>query len=182
MAQLLFVLLSCLMAIQSIVASEIMTLVTTNTTDPPFLSEAINLAAGDFAEIIYTSDSSILVKVLLGGKTLYLKSTNTGNSGIEFSPTIPKLVGPAEIYIERQGFASTNEYTGIATFKITRANSPMTTVPSTAVVIPQDEDGQYEVILESSTDMITWTAAQPGTYGGDTVKRFFRTRIVKKAE
>ena len=50
----------------------------------------------------------------------------------------------------------------------------------TSVVIPEDADGTYEVVLESSTDMVTWTRANPGTYGGDTKKRFFRTRVIKK--
>jgi len=65
------------------------------------------------------------------------------------------------------------------TFSIQRANSPTTATPANAVVIPEDATGQYQVILESSTDLITWTAANPGNYGGSTEKRFFRTRIVK---
>ncbi|MCW0220636.1 MAG: hypothetical protein OJI67_20080, partial [Prosthecobacter sp.] len=55
-----------------------------------------------------------------------------------------------------------------------------TMVPSTAVVIPNDAEGQFEVILESSIDMIIWTPAMPGTYASNNPNRFFRTRIVKK--
>jgi hypothetical protein len=53
-----------------------------------------------------------------------------------------------------------------------------TTVPSTAVVIPSDASGPVQIILESSTDLITWTAATPGSYGSSTAKRFFRVRAV----
>ena len=60
-----------------------------------------------------------------------------------------------------------------------RPASPSVT-PSNAAVIPVDANGTFTVILESSTDLITWTAANPGDYSGNTTKRFFRTRIVKK--
>jgi hypothetical protein len=60
-----------------------------------------------------------------------------------------------------------------------RPASPSVT-PSNAAVIPVDANGTFTVILESSTDLITWTAANPGDYSGNTVKRFFRTRIVKR--
>jgi hypothetical protein len=51
--------------------------------------------------------------------------------------------------------------------------------PSNAVVIPADSDGPVEIILESSTDLITWTAALPGSYASTTEKRFFRVRALR---
>jgi hypothetical protein len=53
-------------------------------------------------------------------------------------------------------------------------------VPLNAVVIPENTSGTFVVILESSTDMITWLPAVPGQYGSDTSRRFFRTRIVRQ--
>ena len=44
---------------------------------------------------------------------------------------------------------------------------------------PADGGGDVEIIMESSTDMVTWTEALPGTYGTDTAKRFFRLRAVR---
>ena len=68
------------------------------------------------------------------------------------------------------------------TVKITSKDDPaVPTQAGNVAVIPEDENGQYQVILESSTDLITWTVTNAGTYGGTTTKRFFRTRIVKKA-
>jgi hypothetical protein len=52
-------------------------------------------------------------------------------------------------------------------------------IPANAVVIPEDAGGQFQVILESSTDLVNWQAANPGNYGGSTQRRFFRTRIVR---
>jgi len=47
-----------------------------------------------------------------------------------------------------------------------------------AVVIPEDASGPVEIVLESSTDLVNWTPANPGTYGSSTEKRFFRVRAV----
>jgi hypothetical protein len=86
-----------------------------------------------------------------------------------------EIVGPASIELR----SDSGETYAIATFEVTRPASPSVT-PSNAAVIPVDANGTFTVILESSTDLITWTAANPGDYSGNTVKRFFRTRIVKK--
>ena len=53
-----------------------------------------------------------------------------------------------------------------------------TAVSSTSVVIPADAAGPVTIALESSTDLVTWTAANPGTYGSSTAKRFFRVRAI----
>ncbi len=92
--------------------------------------------------------------------------------------TVPlQIAGPAVIQLADPGDASIT--VTMATLEVTRPASPSVT-PSNAAVIPVDANGTFTVILESSTDLITWTAANPGDYSGNTVKRFFRTRIVKK--
>lgn len=49
------------------------------------------------------------------------------------------------------------------------------------VVIPDDASGDVEIILESSKDLVNWTAANPGTYNSETTdQRFFRVRAEKK--
>jgi hypothetical protein len=52
-------------------------------------------------------------------------------------------------------------------------------VPADAIVIPASATGNVQVILESSTDLLNWTAANPGTYGPSAAtNRFFRVRAV----
>lgn len=46
--------------------------------------------------------------------------------------------------------------------------------------IPQEAGTTWNVILESSSDLLNWTPANPGEYSGTEPKRFFRTRMVKK--
>ena len=63
---------------------------------------------------------------------------------------------------------------GLATFEISRAG-----IASPPAAIPQEAGTTWNVILESSSDLINWTPANPGNYTGTEPKRFFRTRIVK---
>ncbi len=51
-------------------------------------------------------------------------------------------------------------------------------VASQTVVIPQTAAAPADIILESSTDLITWTAAAAGSYSPATSNRFFRVRLV----
>jgi hypothetical protein len=67
-----------------------------------------------------------------------------------------------------------------ATFKIeTPAIAAVVSnyVPADAVVIPASATGNVQIILESSPDLVNWTAANPGTYGASAgTNRFFRVR------
>ena len=51
-------------------------------------------------------------------------------------------------------------------------------VASQVVVIPQNATAPADIILESSTDLITWIAALPGSYSPAGSNRFFRVRLV----
>ena len=51
-------------------------------------------------------------------------------------------------------------------------------VASQVVVIPHNGSSPADIILESSADLITWTAAPAGSYPTSTEKRFFRVRLV----
>ncbi len=68
----------------------------------------------------------------------------------------------------------------LITYKLTDATSGLSAAgPSNTVVVPEDINGSVSIILESSTDLIHWTAAQPGDYGASTTKRFFRLRATQ---
>ena len=84
------------------------------------------------------------------------------------------VAGPATIQLRAHCCAF---YQGFATLEVI---SPATqSIPSTAVVIPADAGGPVNIVLESSTDLINWSAALPGTYGTSTTNRFFRVKAVR---
>ena len=104
------------------------------------------------------------------------------------------IVGPARVKIwmrpsfhrQRQSYSSnatlgTNggnwdfkASEGFVTFRI------IGTAPSTAkkfaTVIPENSSTNVRVVLEQSTDLINWTAVNPGVFTPSTSKRFFRVR------
>ena len=88
---------------------------------------------------------------------------------------LPKFQGPAQIFIQDEGGRNSRAIVGL---KITEF-SETDLIPTNSVVIPTDATGPVEIILESSEDLITWTAANPGAYGSSTTKRFFRVRSVQ---
>lgn len=90
------------------------------------------------------------------------------------------VAGPATIRLKVK---NTNTYwqdscAVYSTFQITDSQPQFS--PSTAVVIPTDATGPVDIVLESSPDLVNWTAALPGTYGASATNRFFRVRAVRQ--
>jgi hypothetical protein len=84
------------------------------------------------------------------------------------------LAGPVRIRFDF------NQPGVLVSYKITDATSGLSAAgPSNTVVVPEDVNGSVSIILESSTDLVNWTAAQPGQYGASTAKRFFRIRAAQ---
>ena len=99
------------------------------------------------------------------------------------SDVMPILKGPMEITLDAAS-ASINPdvplpATAICTFEITTETPEVGAIPPNTVVIPSDTNGPVTIVLESSVDLVTWTAANPGTYGTTTSNRFFRVRAVR---
>ena len=47
---------------------------------------------------------------------------------------------------------------------------------NSVTVIPENSSGNVNIILEQSTDLVNWTAVDPGSFAPSTAKRFFRVR------
>lgn len=74
---------------------------------------------------------------------------------------------------------------GIMTmYKIDEAGgsgSPFVSIPNNAVVIPTSYNGSFDIILETSGDLVNWTPALPGEYNtASSSGRFFRVRAINK--
>jgi len=87
-----------------------------------------------------------------------------------------RYVGPLVL---SAGVFNDNAFVSIP-YRITNPTSAATVVPSNAVVIPTNATGNVQIILESSTDLVNWVNATPGTYGSSTQSRFFRVRAVQQ--
>jgi hypothetical protein len=161
-------------------ADECVTLVANAQPSAAGYSSYITLDAGDSATLASFTNLSMsaIIEVVVGGYTLAESPWLNTNATVALKSF--KVAGPATL---RVGTAQNNDSLHAVliwgTFNITRAATLQNAVPANAVVIPENASGQFQVILESSTDLVTWTAANPGSYGGTTQKRFFRTRIVQ---
>jgi hypothetical protein len=126
----------------------------------------ISVSAGEVLEIYsYAGHYPLVVK----------DGVSTGFPTGNTSAFPARIVGPAEIK------TPTTSGSVMLTYKKTpNTSSSSTTTPANAVVIPTDATGSVQIILESSTDLVTWTQANPGTYGASTTKRFFRIRAVNQ--
>lgn len=128
-------------------------------------SPALTLAQGDVAELKFMSVGQ--------GSAFHVKAGGVDFNFFAQSPatTGPVTVaGPAEIR-----YSSGGAFPAFATFSVKRAGTASGPVP-----IPQEAGTTWTVILEASSDLVNWTAVQPGDYPSSTPQRYFRTRLVKK--
>jgi hypothetical protein len=102
------------------------------------------------------------------------EGTYTGLTNISFSATVTSFTQGGITHF------STND--GLVTLTIMTPSNPVSNVvsnyvPADAIVIPASATGNVQIILESSPDLVNWTAASPGTYGASAgTNRFFRVR------
>ena len=68
------------------------------------------------------------------------------------------------------------------TLKITKASEINKVGPTSVLILPENATGNYDLIVESSSDSVSWTPFHSQAVQSDTVKRLFRVRIVHKGQ
>jgi hypothetical protein len=66
------------------------------------------------------------------------------------------------------------------TVKITPAAEINAAGPTSVLVLPENAQGNYDLTVESSSDLVTWTPIHSQTVQSNTTSRMFRVRIAKK--
>lgn len=137
------------------------------------------LGSNDVAEIIAVSSggsASPSYFVLNGTNNVFTTAiTGTGGGIISLLPVV--ITGPGNVISPSPGGYATVRLRTKAEFLSSLA-VPSVAV-SSAVVIPEDAAGPVTIVMESSTDLVTWVAANPGNYGATTPRRFFRVRAIQ---
>jgi len=153
-------------------SGQFQTLVLKPSLTEPIPPETINIAAGDYIEVAFVSASNTTIEFRVDGQRLTTSATEKGGF---------KIAGPATFEV---AVPSPNPSVGAGAVVVYRILKNSSTgeqsgpFSGSAVVIPEDASGPVEIVLESSTDLVNWTPANPGTYGSSTEKRFFRVRAV----
>jgi hypothetical protein len=132
-------------------------------------SATLTVNSGQVARVVslnLAGNSSLNVAI---NGTSFLYSFNSSTANIY--PPLPLVVaGPASFVLNQDSGGGQ----GFCTIELCDTGGSF--LPSNAVVIPADSGGQVNIILESSADLVNWTAALPGLYGTSTTNRFFRVR------
>lgn len=153
----------------------------TNLVVPGFSQTAsLSVSTGQVARIVTARlrayNSSVAagqITVTVGSDSfIYQADDFAGVAVARGTPGPPTVVGPATITLS--AIVGTGASPIFCTIELTSPAAQL--MPSTAVVIPADSGGPVNIILESSVDLVNWTAALPGTYGTTTTNRFFRVR------
>ena len=139
-------------------------------------------------ESIYVEDNKTAEIVFASGGLTFQSSYSPASLPIYFSESskYPFYFAPSHNYGQpTSGFimgssAANTTVTYRIIDSVAVGSSTTNYIPASAVVIPADSTGSVRIILESSVDLITWTEANPGTYGSSTSKRFFRVRAVNQ--
>jgi hypothetical protein len=137
-----------------------------------------------------TNNTDWSMEVTAQNKTVVYSSAIIGLGFPVPNYPYPKVVGPATIKVTDQPLYDPTTDTLLSSTLICTiqtspaAPSPPTTpnaiyLPSNTVVVPADNGGPVTIVLESSTDLVNWAAALPGSYGTTTTNRFFRVRATR---
>ena len=67
----------------------------------------------------------------------------------------------------------------VVTLKITPASEVNAIGPTTVLVLPENSSGNYDIVLDSSNDLVNWTTFHSQTVTAPAADNFYRARIVK---
>lgn len=154
------------------IQGDIVTLISTNAQPSRVLTIQTNEIAtikehyaNDYTEFLYN----------IGGTQI----THSETCCADPLPPLTIIQGPATLQIRTTNIRSPSSQNDISVAVIELTRETPLVQASNTVVIPADSAGPVEIILESSSDLVTWTGAVPGTYGTATTKRFFRLRAAR---
>jgi len=123
--------------------------------------------------VIGQGSASSSVDINVNGLDFTFGSVTASNSLV--------VTGPATITLKAVAGGSydsnpTQTCSAMCTISMNQINQSNTNyfIPNTGVVIPSDAKGPVQIVLQSSSDLITWTSCLPGTYGNTYSNRFFR--------
>lgn len=120
---------------------------------------------------------AVLETTPLAGAPRPMLTPRQWSSGAPFGGQRPiKLIGPLQLRLRAEAGSNVRYF---IYYKLTDNVGTSGSQEGQTVVIPEDATGTVEIKLESSKDLVNWTAANPGIYDPTTVEnRFFRVRAV----
>ncbi len=131
-----------------------------------------DLATGTTDRLTVPAGHTATITATLTGTTAQLRLDSIKLTTLPAQP----ITVPAGVQIRVYASSTETGSLAFAQISIQAIDTGSQYLPINTVVIPTDATGPIQIHLESSTDLINWSSAQPGTYGTSTAKRFFRVR------
>lgn len=131
--------------------------------------------------LAYYSDNDVLIKTTLSDGTVLNIKTSTSSYGSDINRTI---CGPCTVAITRmRDRLDLPEYHpgdfAYCSYRIDRAANTALS-PANVISLPADANGNMQVIVETSTDLLEWQQVYSFTHNNaEGTGRFFRTRIIQ---
>jgi hypothetical protein len=150
----------------------------------------IGLTTATFADVEYGFMKALDSATLLEGEVLTVLSVIKPSSA---GPLVRLKFPPYDESYETLSITSTSTTeqriipgpcrvssygNGHFAYKITRHE--VTANPMNIVALPADNNGDVELLIETSMDLITWTPVYSGSAGTSNSAAFFRTRLIKQ--
>jgi len=171
--------LVALLSAQAAIAGVLQTTQLPASDSPNTVPLEITLASGEMLQIHYTADD-LQIDIARNQETGF----SAGFLTFSHTPTKPNplISGPARIRIKGAVIANNGMNLSALFTHERRSSDPSPTqyVPHSAVVIPANAAGTFDVTLEKSTDLVSWTSVSPGAFPSGTSGAFFRVRIVMR--
>ena len=171
----IFAVILAALSVSTVQAVEYVSLTPTNSSKTVAATDLVeivgcsNIRSSGVLPLTLTFSDGTEVNVALGG---YRR--DGVNSGTAFATTLgQKYTGLTTI----RSKASTD----VITLKITSASEINAVTPSSVLVLPENSTGDFDVIIESSSDLVSWLPFFSQTVNSQTARRFFRTRVVRSA-
>jgi hypothetical protein len=86
------------------------------------------------------------------------------------SPDAGTIAGPCRIRLD-----ATSKY---CSYKITRPDVVVEVSPMNIIALPADNNGDVDLLVEVSADLLSWTPIYSGSAGTSNSAAFFRTRLI----
>jgi len=139
----------------------------TSVDSPQYDDETITLNAGDHIEFTFGVGSADNIKMTLpDSSSVNLDIYNLLGWNSQTQPS--KIAGPCDLQMIT---AAAPNGVGYMAYKITRAGTENS---SSYITVPSNPSGNFELKLQTSTDLETWSSTTPGVFPyGDNAK-FFR--------
>lgn len=88
---------------------------------------------------------------------------------------LPTFISPIQIEVDED--TSGPGALAMATLKITPIGQDTDYLPNNAIVVPSHAEGNFEVELQGSDDLLSWVSVSPGVFETGRGYRFFRAVI-----